>query len=595
MGSCTPSDLLASLYEGNPDAIVLYDREGRLVAVNAATRAVTGFAVEEMLGAQYHRHIAHREEAIIDFAFEAAKRGESMHVETTIRCKDGRLVPVECHIFPAKRDGEIVGVFAQARDIVALRSAEASLGENQERFRSLFEYHPDGIMVLKPTGVISRINVALESVTGFFGEQVIGKTWTDLIAPENRAQADAAFAAAHRGEASEFDALLLDRLGDRIDIQLKLVPLHVGQRIEGAYAIAKNVAAQRDAERAIARQSERIRELYVVVASRNESIEAQIDNALALGCRLFDCDYAYLAGFEDDQLAIRNAFGRGNPVGSGDRYPIAQSLARHIATAREPLFVPDVEQAPWSGDQARERPAWRSFFGTALTVGGRRFGALVFAGRTPRIHALGDPDRDLLQLMALFVASALERAQHAERIEQLAFFDSLTGVPNRVLFNDRMRQTMAAAKRYGRGFAAMYLDLDKFKEINDTYGHPVGDLVLKAVAERLLSSLRESDTVARFGGDEFVILQPVVNGAADAADLARKIVTTMQKPVTLEGVDHVVHVSIGIALYPHDGTTSEDLMDNADRALYRAKNTGRNRWFFYNEQTPRADWPTGTR
>jgi diguanylate cyclase (GGDEF)-like protein len=101
--------------------------------------------------------------------------------------------------------------------------------------------------------------------------------------------------------------------------------------------------------------------------------------------------------------------------------------------------------------------------------------------------------------------------------------------------------------------------------------------------------------VARFGGDEFVILQPVVNGAADAADLARKIVTTMQKPVTLEGVDHVVHVSIGIALYPHDGTTSEDLMDNADRALYRAKNTGRNRWFFYNEQTPRADWPTGTR
>src|SRR5262249_56337038 len=103
----------------------------------------------------------------------------------------------------------------------------------------------------------------------------------------------------------------------------------------------------------------------------------------------------------------------------------------------------------------------------------------------------------------------------------------------RVLFADRIANTMATAKRYDRGFAVMYLDLDHFKTINDTYGHMVGDQVLKAVAERLRSTLRDSDTVARFGGDEFVILEPVVDGPADSADLARKLHNALPEPVTV--------------------------------------------------------------
>jgi diguanylate cyclase (GGDEF)-like protein len=150
---------------------------------------------------------------------------------------------------------------------------------------------------------------------------------------------------------------------------------------------------------------------------------------------------------------------------------------------------------------------------------------------------------------------------------------------------------MGAAKRYNRGFAVMYLDLDDFKIVNDTFGHASGDLVLKAVADRLLRTLRESDTVARFGGDEFVILQPVVNGASDAADLARKIVGAMQTPFEIGGEQRVVHTSIGIALYPQDGNSAEELMDRADRALYRAKHAGRNRWLFFNDEIPRQHWP----
>ena len=585
------ASLLSSLYADNPDAIAVYDREGLLVSCNAAACELSGYDVERMRGTPFHEHVFVRDREQVESAFLTALAGYTDHFETTIRNLSGVIVPIEVYLFPARAGDQIAGVFAQARDIVALRSAEISLGLNQERSRSLFEYHPDAVMALKADGRISRVNVALEAATGFYGEQIIGKSWTELISPERRQEADDAFRLAIRGEATEFDSLLLDRLGNRIDVQLKLVPLRVGEENEGAYAIAKNVAAQRSAERAIALQGERIRELYLVAAARGDSSDVQLNNTLAIGCRMFGFDYGYVARFDDVSLTVLNAVGEGSRVKAGSVFPLETSLSRFLTGERQTLFVPNLDEPPWDTDPSRAFAPWRSYFGTKLVVNNRDFGALVFAGRQPHAGSLPELDRDLLQLVALFVAAEIERAQHADRIEQLAFFDALTGLPNRVLFSDRIRQTMGAAKRYKRGFAVMYLDLDNFKEINDSAGHAAGDLVLKAVADRLLSTLRESDTVARFGGDEFVILQPVVNGANDAADLARKIVASMETPLQIEGGSRVVHTSIGIALYPQDGATPDELMDRADRALYRAKHAGRNRWQFFNDEAPLENWP----
>ena len=145
--------------------------------------------------------------------------------------------------------------------------------------------------------------------------------------------------------------------------------------------------------------------------------------------------------------------------------------------------------------------------------------------------------------MGLFVSAAIERASQSERIEEMAFNDALTGLPNRVLFNDRIENTIATARRYNRGFSVMYLDVDKFKDINDKFGHAVGDNALREVANRLRLATRESDTVSRFGGDEFVILQPIVDGPSDAADLARKLNVAMQEPVVIDGVEHKGFIS----------------------------------------------------
>jgi len=586
------TSLLSSLYEDNPDAIGVYDRDGILVACNKAACELAGYPHEQIAGTHFTQHVFHKDRERAQEAFANALAGLCDHVETTIRKRTGEIVPVELYAFPAKAGDGIAGVFVQARDLVALRSAEQTLGLHEQRSRSLFEYHPDGIMALKADGEMSRVNVALEAATGFYGEQLIGKPWTEIIAPECREAAAQAFSLVRRGEATEFDSSLLDRLGNRIDVQIKLVPLRVGERIEGAYAVARSMVAQRSAERAIALQGERIRELYLAAASRGDSTQAQLDNTLRLGCRMFGFDYGYVTRFDGVTMSILNAVGEGTEVHVGAVFPIETVLARFLRGERQTLFVADLGVAPWDTERGYANAPWRSYFGTKLIVNNQEFGAMVFAGRYPHAEDLQALDRDLLQLMALFAAAAIERLQHAERIEQLAFFDSLTGLPNRVLFGDRIRQTLGAAKRYNRGFSVMYLDLDNFKDINDRFGHGAGDLVLKSIADRLLATLRESDTVARFGGDEFVILQPVVNGANDASDLARKIVAAMQRPLQVADEERVVHASIGIALYPQDGSTPEDLMERADRALYRAKHAGRNRWLFFNDEAPRLDWPS---
>lgn len=580
-------EVFASLYLDTPDAVVLYDLRGTAIAANESAEVLSGYSAAEIAGSRYEQFVTDGDRDRVELAVQTALAGGTDHFETVARHKNGTAVPVECYVFPAKSEGTMVGVYVQAHDIAALKAAEESLGINQQRFRSLFEYHPDGIMELKANGAISRVNVALESETGFFTEQLVGKPWTELVAPERRNEAIDALRAAMRGEAAEHDSLLLDRLGNRLDVQLKLVPLHTHDKIHGAYAIFKNVVAQKNAERAIATQSDRVRRLYMVAAARGGSIDDQIDATLLLGVEMFGFEAGYVTLFQGDRVSIRNSVGEDSPVPKGAVYAASASFSRHLNGDLEVLLIPDVDDSEYRLDPARKTADWRSYAALRLKAGDRVFGALTFASRKPHV-ALSSNDRDLLQLAGLFVAAALERAEHSEHIEQLAFTDPLTGLPNRVLFADRIAHTLATARRYDRGFAVMYLDLDHFKTINDTYGHQVGDEVLVAVAQRLRETLRESDTVARFGGDEFVILEPVVDGPGDSADLARKLHTAMQAPVTIGGVNHEVQISIGIALFPSDAKTIEELMEAADQALYRAKREGRNRWFFANQEAVRA-------
>lgn len=181
------------------------------------------------------------------------------------------------------------------------------------------------------------------------------------------------------------------------------------------------------------------------------------------------------------------------------------------------------------------------------------------------------------------VSNITDRKQAEQKLRHASYYDSLTDLPNRELFRDRLRQALIQARRHGRMLAVMVLDLDRFKGINETLGHTMGDLLLRAVAERLAGCVREDDTVARPGGDEFIILFADMAGAQDAALVARKIHEALIKSFSLGGREYFITTSIGISLYPSHGADVDTLIKNADAALYQAKAGGRNNHQFYIE------------
>jgi diguanylate cyclase (GGDEF)-like protein/PAS domain S-box-containing protein len=190
-------------------------------------------------------------------------------------------------------------------------------------------------------------------------------------------------------------------------------------------------------------------------------------------------------------------------------------------------------------------------------------------------------DRELILVAAQLTSIAIERRQAENRLRHLAHFDALTQLPNRDLFRDRLSHALAQAERRKSKVAVMFLDLDRFKTVNDTLGHDAGDRLLIEVAARLRQCMREEDTVARLGGDEFTVILEQVDKAEDAALVATKIVTVMNPPFDLHGQEAFVTPSIGIAIYPADSPNAEALLKNADTAMYHAKEEGGNGYRFF--------------
>jgi diguanylate cyclase (GGDEF)-like protein len=187
---------------------------------------------------------------------------------------------------------------------------------------------------------------------------------------------------------------------------------------------------------------------------------------------------------------------------------------------------------------------------------------------------------------------AIERKRTEEQIFRMAFYDSLTNLPNRVLFLDRLKQAISHAERNQHMLAVMFLDIDNFKRINDTFGHHLGDELLKGCADRLTGVLRKSDAVtrqimpdlfARLGGDEFTVLLTEIRDASDAALVARRILKVLSRPFVLDNRELFISTSIGIAIYPHDGKDVDSLLKNADAAMYHAKGQGKNNYQYYME------------
>ena len=258
-----------------------------------------------------------------------------------------------------------------------------------------------------------------------------------------------------------------------------------------------------------------------------------------------------------------------------------QNVEEMLSSVRDAtdLIAPrDRQRAIDNAQKTLEMGSIRNIEYTFLRKDGTTFPAELSASLI--VDAEGNP-----KAFTAVTRDITERKQAEEQLNHMATHDALTSLPNRMLFNDRLTVALARAHRNQQGLATMLLDLDHFKDVNDTLGHTVGDKLLQAVGDRLTSLLRKSDTVARMGGDEFLLLLPDIARVEDAANIAQKILEDIRRPFEFEAHELHITTSIGMALYPNDGEDVDALMRNADIALYRAKDQGRDNYQRYTPAT----------
>jgi diguanylate cyclase (GGDEF)-like protein len=257
-----------------------------------------------------------------------------------------------------------------------------------------------------------------------------------------------------------------------------------------------------------------------------------------------------------------------------------KGLVRQAFVTGKPVSITDItSEGSFERMALAARAGLHGGFAFPLLLGSEVHGVMEFFHRDARA-----PDETLEQIAQSIgsqIGQYIVRKQAEEAVQFVATHDALTGLPNRVLFNQSLDRALALAKRHERRLAVLFIDLDRFKLINDTLGHDAGDTLLMEVAQRLTGSLRASDTVARLGGDEFVVLVEEVSEPATIIDIAQKLIHALAEPLTLSGHEYRVTASVGISSYPDDAADIQGLLKNADIAMYRAKEQGRNNFQFY--------------
>lgn len=532
-----------------PDGIFVADLDGRYTDVNAAGCRMLGYRREEIIGKTIEDLLPDAERDRLWQSRKELLQGRIQVAEWTLQRKDGTYLPVEvsAKILP---DGRWQGF---VRDISDRKQAEEALRLSEERVRLLFESVAEGIVGVDLQGRCTFANPAALRLLGFQdASQLLGQNLHALIhhtrvdgspCRDEQCRVYRAFREARGFQVS--DEVFWRADGSHFDVEYRSHPIFQNGEVIGSVATFSNITERKKAE-------EKLRQSGIVFASTNEAI--MVTDARAHIIMVNDA-FTNITGFSAQDV-----------IGKTPRF---QKSGRHDQLFYQELWGALQRSGQWQGEIWNRRkngevyPAWEN------------------------INAVRNDQGELVNYVSVFSdISTIKEAE--ERLNRLAHHDALTGLPNRLLFTASLEQALARAKRHGQQVALLFLDLDRFKLINDTLGHAAGDRLLQTIAERLKASVRDEDLVARLGGDEFTMVLEEISHPEDAAALAQKLIAAVAEPVELEGREVVISPSIGISLYPRDGTNAGDLAKAADAAMYRAKSRGRHTYEFYTTELTAA-------
>ena len=466
------------------------------------------------------------------------------------------------------------------RDLTRMQETQEILSDTNQRLQSLLANNSDAMLAIDVRGSCIEANPATATTFGFERRQLLGSGYLEVapdgIFPSKERFAKALFA----GRTLEFEATLRHANGTPIDVEVKAVPMILRGVTEAAFLVFRDVTRAKRLARVVAEQNRRTRSLYLISAADQTSGEQQIDAALKLVVDLMDMDYAYVGRVSGDSITIENASGLGaNNV--GDVVPLSRTLVAQTLAHGDVVAIEDIDPIVKGLEDIPEFPGYHAYISSPLVIGGATYGAIGFSSK--RRMSFKDHDRDFIRLVAALVASAIERQIQQKRLDDLAFYDALTGLPNRLRLMQELEAAIARSQRHGGSFALHFIDLDGFKSVNDRGGHAVGDEVLVEVARRMSTIHRPYDVPARLGGDEFVVLQPEADLRADVQTLAQRIVDVLSEPYLTSAGEMIVGASVGVAFFPADASDAAMLLRRADKALYFAKANGKKRVEFFTE------------
>jgi diguanylate cyclase (GGDEF)-like protein/PAS domain S-box-containing protein len=409
-------------------------------------------------------------------------------------------------------------------------------------FSSIYRNAGEAIAIFDRHGTIEEVNPAFAALYGAPAEELAGRPAAALAAgAEIDAEQRAILAALRRAGRWRGETWAPRRDGTSVPIALDLAALRDERgQITGHVALCTDISERKAREIALRESEKRFRDIMEFAP---------------IGMVIVDLD--------------------------GRLLKVNQSLCDILGYPREELEGMSFEQITHPDDLAQDLGSRRQLLAGRLPVirAEKRYlhrdGHVVWVQLTA---ALLRDTHGVPQCFDAQVEDITERKRDRERIRQLAYYDALTGLPNRRLFKERLDQALLQALRQERTVAVMFLDLDHFKQINDTHGHDVGDALLKIIADRLAACVRGGDTVARQGGDEFVVVLAEISQPDDAARVAEKLAAGVAQPLAIGALTLAPTASIGIALYPTHGRDATTLMRHADAALYAVKAAGRNGW-----------------
>ncbi len=549
------------LLENAGELVYTHDLEGNITSVNAGAVAVTGYSAEELLRRNIADLLTGDSLALVRRVVER-KLGDGAPItcEATLRGKDGRLVAMQISarlLFCDGRPAEVLGV---GRGAPAKTPSDSHL----RLLRSVVVNANDAVLIAEARpadhlgGRIIYVNEAFTRMTGYEADEAQGRTPRILFGPQtDRDQLNLVRQSLSQGEPVRVELTNYRKDGSAYWVDVNFVPI---KSEDGQFT--HWVAVQRETtERKLAEDLERDRNRVLEMVAKNEPLEGVLGRLAQMverQCPDLRCSILLLKNGEMAQAA-----GASLPADAVHRFQEAG-----VCGWPNPAKA-DVYRGLLPGLRMGSGWSIPILSGSGAVLGA--FAAMCSVPRSPRQEEL-----DLVSKVTRLATIAIEQRQLTDRLVYQAMHDALTGLPNRMQFEERLHDALAQARRRGWLAAVLFVDLDRFKQINDTLGHQVGDALLQQVARRLQGCLRKSDALARMGGDEFTVLLTELKDAQYAQLVAQKLLDTFHEPFHVEGYELFVTASIGISVCPFDGRDATTLQRNADSAMYRAKNQGKN-------------------